>query len=314
MRRRNHRASARNLRRVERDDADCFSGETRELYETAVQAREAGDYRRLDPLARDLVRRCEESSDVVGTSRAYALLGHACFLRNDAVGAQDYYSRALMLFKRGGDSVRYAQALMSLGVVALDLEQNLAKARIYYDEALPIMRKVGDTRRLAVLLGNFGEVLRSEGECREALSCAREALALFRSLEDHAFAGWQLVNIAHYQLLDRNRAAAIVSMREALEALRRDEDVRWIVWYFDVWIIIAAEISRWDDAARLLGFVDHLRDVKNLPRSQAMLNWFSVSIERIARHLSDEQEDALILEGESMTMEQAAALTARFEA
>jgi tetratricopeptide (TPR) repeat protein len=200
--------------------------------------------------------------------------------------------------------------MMNLGTIEVDINLNASLARQYYEEAAPIIREMNEPWRLAIALGNLCEIYRLEGDYARATSTASEALELFRTLGDRARASWQLANIALCRLLRRDAAGAIQSMQEAHDELVLDPNPRWTAWYFDVWFMIAAKLERWELAARLLGFVDRLRDEKNLPRLPGVLPWFSSPIERLNKALSGDRLHELRLEGESLTFDQAQSLTA----
>ena len=118
------------------------------------------------------------------------------------------------------------------------------------------------------------------------------------------------MNIAHYRSLRRDYLGAIEALREAFDELQKSHNARWIAFYFEVWFIIAAELKRWEIAAQLLGFVDHLRGEKKVARLQIMLPWFLPHVERLSKQLSEDRLLELSAEGAKLTLHEAQEVTA----
>jgi tetratricopeptide (TPR) repeat protein len=280
------------------------------LIAAAAEAQAASDYLTLERLSRELIEAAESGGDRARLAWGYYYLGSACFQRNDGSSAERALRRSLELFEQLGDDYGRARAMCSFGAVVLDVHHDYDQARHWYDGAIPLIRRSGDRHRLAVALGNLGEICRSEGHTKRALEHASEALEIFKALVDHTEAGWQLADIAHYHAIRRDVAAAVESLRDAYAELCVERNPRWIAWYFDIWFIVASQLERWDAAAQLLGFIEHYRDVNKTPRMQALLPWLSQPIEELARRMrNDARLDELRVAGQSLTLEEAQALT-----
>jgi len=278
------------------------------LYRAAMGARDAADFRTAERYAKELVALSESRGDRHWLAMAYVILAPALGQRNDSRGAGEAARKARDLFRELHDEVGEARALMALGAIALDINLDSSTARNYYDECVPMIRRAKDRRLLAVALGNLSEIARLEGDYRIALKHSTESLEIFRALGDHARSGWQLVNTAHYHALSRDYDTAVERLREAFDELTLERNPRWLAWYFDVWIIIAASSQRWETVARLRGFTDRYRDEHNVHRLQAMLPWLSMPFEQVWKNLPQERVDELLIEGESLTVEQAHAI------
>ena len=282
------------------------------LHDRAIAAWYADDYEALETISQEMIREGTSRADAPQVALGYSFAGHACIHRENAQGALEAYGRALRLFEELGDRLGVARVQMSLGVVALELNLDVAEARRLYDIAVPVVRASGDRQRLAIALANLGEIFRQEGDYRQAMSSARESLEIFRELGDTTYVGWQLFTIAHIHSLGREYAQAVEALRAASVELRKTENARWIAMYFDVWIILAVELKADECAARLLGFTEEMRAQKKAPRLRGMLPWFLPRLERLTKRLSEDRLLALRMEGAALTLDEAQELAETF--
>jgi tetratricopeptide (TPR) repeat protein len=282
------------------------------LHDRAVAAWYSDDYETLETLSKEMIRAGQSRADAPQLALGYSFAGHACIHREDPQGAHDAYGRALNLFAELGDELGVARVQMSLGVVALELDLDVAEARRLYDIAVPVVRASGDRQRLAIALANLAEIFRQEGDYRQAMGSAHESLEIFREIGDTTYVGWQLFTIAHIQSLVREYPQAIESLRAAFRELRKTENARWLAMYFDIWIILAVELKADECAARLLGFTEEMRAQKKAPRLRGMLPWFLPHMERLSKRISEDTLLALRTEGATLTLDQAQALTDEF--
>jgi tetratricopeptide (TPR) repeat protein len=279
--------------------------EVRTLHEAATAASVAADYLALADLARQMIELCERTGDARGVAWGHYFAGVALYQRGDGPAARREFRTSRELFEKIGDREGVARGMLGAAVVALDIDADVSEARHLYDQAAPILRAAGDTRGLGNVLGNLGEICRLEGSPRKAEGYADEALELFRESGDHALAGWQLSNIAHFRLLQRDEVGALDSMREAYEELSLNPVPRWIAWYFDTWFIIAAALGHWEKAAKIYAFANRYRDENSAPRYQGILPWFSRPVEQLSENVGAEQLPHLFDAGEALTVESA---------
>jgi len=278
------------------------------LYEAAVAAQNDADYLSLAQHAQEMVALCETNGDRLGLAWGHYFAGAANYQRSNGSAAVRAYQKARDLFAELENREGVARSMLGLAAVALDIDLDVTQARHLYDLAVPIVRQLGDKRRLGIVLGNLGEICRMEGNTGRALRYAAESIELLREAGERAYVGWQLTSSGHYHLLRRENDEAIACMRAAQAELWSDPAPRWIAWYFDIWFIIAAELDRWELAARVLGFVNRYRDEHNCPRMPGILPWFSEPVERLAAHVDADRLHDLMLESEVLTLDQAQAL------
>jgi tetratricopeptide (TPR) repeat protein len=280
-----------------------------DLRDAGARAMDAADYRALRTAGRDLNELGEANGDALIVAWGEYFGGVALIYNNEGGAANRSLRRALNVFRERGERVMAARTMINLAMIESDINLDGSAARRLLEEAAPAIREEGDLKRLAILFGNLGEICRLEGDYDAALRHARESERLFREAGDSGRLVWQLVDIAHYLSLRREYAAAIESLHAAFAELSREFRPRWVAWYFDVWVIIAAKLERWETAARLLGFVDRWRSEQNVPRLQLMLPSLSVPIERMGSIIAQDRLHELFLEGEELTIEGAQALT-----
>ncbi len=281
----------------------------RALQAEATEALNAADHRTMRRVGQELVEAGEADGDRGVVAWGEYVLGVALIFNNEGASANRLLRRALAAFRERGERVMAARAMMNLAMIENDINLNGSEARRLYEEAAPTIREDGDLKRLAILHGNLGEICRLEGDYAAAIRYARESEAYFRRAGEWPLVVWQLVDIAHYQTLRRDYAAAVQTMHAGYDALRRAEwHPRWVAWYFDVWVILAAKLERWEIAAQLLGFVDRLRSEQNVPRLQLLLPWLSSPTERLASTIDRERLHELFSAGEALTVIEAQAL------
>lgn len=279
-----------------------------ELQRRAGDALVAADYRTLREASREILALGESTGDERATAWGDYFTGIVLIYNNEGGPATRALRRALRYFRDNGERVVAARTMINLAMVEIDINLNASEARRLYEEAAPAIREEGDTLRLAILYGNLAEVCRLEGDYDASVRHGRESIALFREIGDRGHLVWQLVTLAHIQALRRDYAAAVATLRDADAALGADLSAHWIAMYFDMWVIVSAKLERWDDTARLLGYVDRMRSEENAPRLQGMLPWLSSPMERLAAMTSQARVRELFLEGEALTFDGARAL------
>lgn len=279
-----------------------------ELRDAARAAHDAADFRTLKRLSSEMSALGESSGDAGVAAWGNFFAGIEAIYRHDGDAATRALGKALVYFRSVGDPLAEARTLMNLASVAVDIDVDPTKARRLYEQAAPAIEASGDFTRLATLRGNLGEVCRLEGDYAGALRNARTSLRLFTQAGDSARAAWQLVNMAHYHLLNRDTPAAVENMMAAYVELSKTLNPLSLASYFDVWILIGAKNNRWEDVARLLGFIERLRSEQNVPRLSGILPWLSLPLERLAGELSDDRSHELFAQGAGFSIERAQAL------
>ncbi|MBV8153599.1 MAG: tetratricopeptide repeat protein [Candidatus Eremiobacteraeota bacterium] len=294
-----------------------------QLIATAKTAQRTSDFPALERTARELIACGDDRGDATAAGNGYAYLGAALIGRNDAPGARAAFERSRESLQTAGDAMGVVRALNGLGVAAMDLELDVAAARRYLDDALALALATAgpdchwgsDRHWLGIVIGNLGEAKRFQGDYRGAIASGHEALTIMKQCADAARAAWQMVNIAHCQLLAGNAPAAVKSLRKAFDYLSQDaRDPKICALYLDVWFLVAASLDEWSTAARLLGFVDAFRERHALVRLPLLLPWIGPNVRRLERKLPPRELASLLAEGAALSVAGADELTLRLAA
>lgn len=277
------------------------------LMEAGPLALSSADYSGLERIGRELVDIAH--GDDAARARGLTFIGNAKLQMGDGDAAEAHYFKALDLYRKNGDEAFEAQILMNLGIVAVEINLDVAEGRRLFDIALPIMRRNGDRVKLALALGNVAEIARLEGNFSGSLACAAESLELYEAIGDKERAAWQRINIAHVRSLVREYPAAIMLLRDAFAALEERKNPNWLATYFDVWFLLAVELRSYERAARIAGFNDRFRMQHNVPRLSGRLPWFVPSMDRLRKHFDESRLTGLRTEGAHFSLSEANAET-----
>ncbi|QWP79088.1 serine/threonine protein kinase [Lysobacter sp. K5869] len=156
--------------------------------------------------------------------RAWFELGKFSILHGQAQPAvDDYLTRALVQFKRGGNRYGEGETENALGIGYARLGQN-DHALTQYRNAVELRRAVGNRRGLATSLRNLGNVLALTGRFDEAARSLGQARELYAALDDrHGLAAVE----NELGLLAEERGdypAALAAFRRALAAWQQAGD------------------------------------------------------------------------------------------
>lgn len=97
--------------------------------------------------------------------------------------ALEAFARARDLFAQEGKQTGEIEALGSLGVIHIELEQ-WDKAQQFLDEALTICTDAEDRSNQAKVLGNLGMMYARQGDTERAAEAYEQAIGIFRDLGD----------------------------------------------------------------------------------------------------------------------------------
>ena len=280
------------------------------LYASAQDAYQRGDIKVLQHYAKLLLALARQLEDDRWLGRAHNFLGGTYVYQGNAAAAEGEYRASLECYRAIGDTRGISSSLIGLGSVYSDLNLDFIAARECFQEGLAVAQSGGAEVQLAFAYANLGEISGFEGDYARALYYSKEALKIFEQLAD-VYVASQLIRVAHYQALRAEFDAAVQTLHVAYGKLRRDQ--RWldVAGYFEVWFFIAIELGRFEEAARLLGFLEWYRDERNVPRLPSMMPWFAPRLEKLESRLGYEQMMRLRRDGELLSFFEASALTQR---
>ena len=270
--------------------------------------------RPISSASRPLAGKLEAAARATGSRRdlgyAHYFRGSARFHRRDRGAAESEFQAARRVFEEIGDDTGLAHTLLAFAAIPLQLDLNYDASRALYEQSLPVIRKTGDRKLLAIALGRLGECCHYTADYDRAYACASEAAAIFTELRAPGSAGIQYVDMAHVHTLRREYRKALQAMRTVHELLWSQPTTRRIALYLDLCVTYAAAMRRWEDAARLLAFVDAYRNEHAVPRS-ALPPWLTNNVERLSAHFSAQRLEELQREGETLALDDVPAIVER---
>jgi non-specific serine/threonine protein kinase len=246
-------------------------------------------------------------------ARAKALngAGNLAYAQGDLVRAEALYEEALALARELGHTHAVASVLTNLGNVR-SLQGDLVRAAALHEQALALRRELGSSFFMIGSLRNLVELAYRQGEYERAAALLEELLALAQELGAKHGVAYTLSDlrvmvlgiVAHLQG-DLGRAAL---HREAL-LLGRDFGAKDVVaasleglsW-------VAAARGQPDQAARLGGAAEALRDTLGLPLAPEQRAGHNQAVQAVRDALGEEAFAAAWAAGRTLPLEEAIAL------
>ena len=274
------------------------------LYSQALAVRRLEDYDRATALLEESLPLWQEAGDKSGLARSFGSLGVVARLRGDFARAKTLHEKSLALHRELGHKSVVADALLDLGLVAKN-EGDYARATALYEECLILSRQVGNKLVVAAALVNLANVSHYQGDDNRASELAEEAKTLLLALgakQQMAVCLWTLGNVAFAR---GDGEDAIAMYRESLTLHYRLGDRRGIAECLEALANVMAAANQADQAARLLGAAEALREAIIAPVPREDRPAYDRSRFAIQDLLSKQALSAAWTEGRAMTLEQA---------
>ena len=135
--------------------------------------------------------------------------------------ALSLHEESLTISQELGDKKGIAEALHSIGSLAMSVQGDFATARSLYQQSLALSREIGDSWGIALSLKTLGTLARVDGEYAAARSLAEESLAISRPLEDRWGIAYLFNDLGRIDLVEGNFAAARSLFEQSL-AIRQE--------------------------------------------------------------------------------------------
>jgi predicted ATPase/DNA-binding CsgD family transcriptional regulator len=250
--------------------------------------------------------------------RVLALWGDArtAFMTQPLLGAtflarsQGEYEKARAFAQQGlaiareTASNRYVSFfLFNLGVVALQHDRDVNRAKALFDESTILSRQLGVTDLLAWNFAQFGHIARDSGEYERAASLYEESLAFARQYDENHIIAYALRNIAVLALHARDYARAAARFTESIDMHRAPN---WVTEECLTGMAQIATVERqYERAGRLFGAADALREALGVRRSLVTQIRYDDAVAATRAALGDPAFAIVWGEGRAMTLEQA---------
>jgi predicted ATPase len=208
----------------------------------------------------DAIRLFREARDVMGLSSALRTTAMAIARPGDMPPeVQPMLEEAIKLLKSQGPTKDLADALTHMGSFHY-FTGNLNEARRLYEEGMKLRDKLGDTRGRLASLMNLAELEFISGNRTRAAEYARMGIYEARAAGSMAILANLLANTAGYRLADDDVEGGLKAAREALALYRSLDLDDWAVLSLEHLALAHALSGELENAARLLGHTcEHFR-------------------------------------------------------
>ncbi len=239
-----------------------------------------------------------------GIAASLINLGIVASEQGDYAVARSWYEESLAINRELGDRRGIAIALGTLGTVACSLG-DYALARSFLEESLTIHRELGDRRGVAHFLGNLGAVTIEQGDYDSARSFLEESLKIKRELDNRRGIAASVKNLGDIAFCQGDYTLARGLYEESL-LIQKDLGEWWIMAEtLEAFAVLAVEEDRADQAPRLFGAAEALRESIGTPLSPGDRTYYDQVVTTAQALLSEDAFTAAWAEGRAMTWEQA---------
>jgi tetratricopeptide (TPR) repeat protein len=272
------------------------------LHDAAQLANTGGNYVRLAELGERLVALHERrADDPLGYARALHALGAAKYNLGDAEGARQMLARALEAYREVGDPRGIAIGLMNLAAALSEYGTDEERAQQLFEESLEIYRSLGLSANMGIVLANLAAIAARRGDYAKGIDYGAQSFEVFERLGNKIFASWPLVDMAGYRLELGDVDECRNGLRKAGEYLDEDSNVKYVANFCDVAFCLAVDAQRYENAARIHGYIERFRDERDVPRLPADGGAFIARLARLREILDPPQLERLAAEGRDWT-------------
>jgi predicted ATPase/class 3 adenylate cyclase len=244
-------------------------------------------------------------------ARAKALIaaGGVAWWQQDREAAGTFYGQARDVERALGDPARIAEALYNLSfVVAGD---DVVAATRMLEESLDLFRGAGNERGVAQVLALLVMSDAEAGHWGPVIARLEEVVAIWRRLGDRLHLAFDLLWLAYAHGRVGNRPDARAAALEALDLFRQVDNQTGIGITFTAMAFLAAWEGRYEDAIRLAGASESLKERVGGPPGAIGGLLAGDPVADARGHLSEGEVRRAWDEGRSMTVDEAVAFARR---
>ena len=263
-----------------------------------------GDFRNARSFLEESLTISKKIGDAPGEARALNALAMMERSEGHTSEAQRLQEESLTKFQALGDKWGIATALNGLGVGA--------RYKAHYDEAIPIhrqslelFRELGDKRGIARALANLGSNMIRKGDTENARKLHEESLLLYLEQGDKIGIADSLLELGSLTRRQGSYDMACNRLKQALLVYNEIGSVDGIITCFEEFAACASSENRFDEAARLLGVSQRMREVSKSPIPPAYRTEHEHDVGAVANALGDQALGAEMTLGRRMTLEDA---------
>ncbi|HWQ11215.1 MAG TPA: tetratricopeptide repeat protein [Roseiflexaceae bacterium] len=244
--------------------------------------------------------------DQFRTAWCLSILGFATFVRGDLDAARGFSEEGLALFRALGIRDKVAWALPDLGLI-LQTQGDYARSEEIFAEALVGASEAGDRYTISSILNYQGQGALTQGDHARAEALFAESLALRRKLGDRRGSTAVLANLSRATLARGDVARTRALIVECLALARELGYQQGFSWGLGEAAALASFQGQAEQAARLLGAAETLREASNIPIWPDDRARYEQIVAAVRAALGDEDFAAAWSAGAALTLEQAVA-------
>jgi tetratricopeptide (TPR) repeat protein len=222
----------------------------------------------------------------------------------EAAGA--LFEESLAIWEKLEDGAGTARSLLSMGTVAAE-QGDQERAIELSERAAELYGESGDQRGHALAISNLGGIALERGEYAKAASLSEQAYGLFETLDDSEGMAFALVNQGFAALSEKQHERAIELLRQALRRLAELEFKDVIGYCFEGLAAVLAFTRRPEEAAKLLGAAEALRESLGVGLAPAEQTTHDETVEAVRAALDEQHFGAAWRQGRELPLEDAIA-------
>ena len=219
-------------------------------------------------------------------ANALGLLGDVALRQGNASIAKELAGESLQVFQEVGEAWGIAMALRLLGETTLELG-DLEAARSLLEESVALLRLVGDKLMLALPLDALGLVALQQGDDTSARTYFEEALAIAREMEGKKYAADALTHLGAVDLRRGEYHESLAFYQQSFELNLEYGYTYGVAENLAGVAGVASLLSQPEQAARLLGAVEALREARGIQLSPLRRAEYDHLVEGIRTQLDE---------------------------
>ncbi len=239
-------------------------------------------------------------------ARGLHAAGSLATRQGDYESAAVLFEESLALWEELGDAAGTARSLLSIGTVAAE-QGDQERAIELSERAAELYSESEDQRGHALAISNLGGIALERGEYAKAAKLSEQAYGLFEALEDSEGMAFVLVNQGFAALSQGRHDRAVQLLREALRRLAELEFKDVIGYCFEGLAAVLAFTGRAEEAARLLGAAEHLRESLGVGLAPAEQATHDETVRAVQKTLGEEKFSAGWRQGRELALDEAIA-------
>lgn len=240
-------------------------------------------------------------------ARAFAGAAFVAFFHGDPDECSRIVRQSLQLCEEAGDDWNLAFTLCGVGMTGQHRGE-WDQARVAVERALNLARRVGDPWLISMSTTAYWPTVIEFGDYSQAEPMYEECLEISRRAQDLSLLAWPLLSMGIIYLRTGRPDLAEQAFAEGISASHAVMNKPGVAISLDALVATWAEVGRLEDAARLLGAVEALRETTACPRQRYELPVHEEALRLLHAGLGAERTAALLQEGRSLSLEHAVEL------